>query len=103
VMRNGVEAPAPPNAPTLATMTPARTIQLDGDATEPLRPQITREPIPMPRVTNVFGNRPGEVSAATIDAATGIIALSPLTIVPLSSRPIVIAPLVLRPLSKSGQ
>jgi hypothetical protein len=98
VMRNRGEAPAPPNAPTLATMAPARAIQFDGDAMEPSRSQITRQPIRMPRVTNVFGNRPGEVAAATTDAARRHILAPRLTIVPLSARPI-----VLPALSKDGR
>jgi hypothetical protein len=99
VMRDRVEPPVPPKAPDIATMGRAPSTRWQGYvpgqySTAP----ITREPIRMPRVTNVFGNRPGEVSAATIDAIPKAIAVSPLAIVPLSARPI-----VLPPLSKGGQ
>ncbi|MFL6281331.1 MAG: hypothetical protein ACJ731_14540 [Vicinamibacterales bacterium] len=89
-----VDAPSPPHAPALAMLAPAPAIQVDPYAPpEPSRSQITRERIRMPRVTNVFGNRPGEVSAAAIDAATQNIVVPPLSIVPLSARPIVLPPL----------
>jgi hypothetical protein len=104
LVQDRVDPPAPPKAPDIATMGRAPSIRGEGYIpAQPSMPPVTREPIRMPRVTNVFGNRPGEVSAATIDAPTGIIAATPLTIVPLSARPIVIAPLVLPRLPKSGQ
>jgi len=104
VMRDRVEPPVPPKPPVFATMAPAPAIRLEGYIPgQSSRPPITREPIRMPRVTNVFGNRPGEVSAATTETARRVIAAPPLTIVPLSARPIVIAPLVLPPLSNGGR
>jgi hypothetical protein len=104
------DAPTPPRPPDMAKITalPAKvppTIRFfESNPAPPLAGgQITREPIRMPRVTNVFGNRPGEVSATTIEGRKREIVARPLTIVPLSARPIVIAPLVLPPPSKGGQ
>src|SRR3954470_23398759 len=102
VMRDRVEPPVPPKPPVFATMAPAPAIRLEGYIPGQSSRPITREPIRMPRVTNVFGNRRGEVSAATTETARRVIAAPPLTIVPLSARPIVIAPLVLPPLSNGG-
>lgn len=101
------DAPMPPGPPKVAkpielTTTPPPTrIEFNGRDIPGAR--ITKEPIRMPRVTNVFGNRPTEVSAATIDAGKREIVLQPLTIVPLSARPIGIAPLVIPSASKGGQ
>ena len=61
--------------------------------------RISREPIRMPRVTNVFGSERSGVSAATVrEPGVRRLApetLAPLTIVPLSARPILMEPLVL--------
>jgi hypothetical protein len=103
------EPPTPPRAPVIATPAPAPAIEpaiQTKIATAPVATpssDITRERIRMPRVTNVFGNRPGEVSAATIDGGKREIVAPPLTIVPLSARPIVIAPLVVPSPTKGGQ
>jgi hypothetical protein len=108
-----VGPPAPPKAPTMATMAAARpidasTIRIEGDGRPRAGGQITKEPIRMPHVTNVFGARSGEASAATVRTSEParprmLERLTPLTIVPLSSRPIVIEPLVLPALPKGGQ
>jgi len=103
------EPPTPPQPPAMATGAPVPIInseavmqqQVRGEAAIP--GQITKEPIRMPRVTNVFGGRPREASAATVDAGRREIFVAPLTIVPLSARPLVIEPLILPPLSKGGQ
>jgi hypothetical protein len=101
------DAPTPPGPPKvakpieLATTPPPARIEFSGPEISGGR--ITKEPIRMPRVTNVFGNRPAEVSAATIDADRREIVVPPLTIVPLSARPIVIAPLVIPSPPKGGQ
>jgi hypothetical protein len=101
------DAPTPPGLPKVArpivyTAAPPPT-RIESNRPDLPDARITKEPIRMPRVTNVFGNRPTEVSAATIDAGKREIVLQPLTIVPLSARPIVIAPLVIPSTSKGGQ
>lgn|SRR5574339_149031 len=100
-------APTPPKPPDMAKMIapvttpPPGRIEFNGPEIPGGR--ITKEPIRMPRVTNVFGNRPSEVSAATVDGGTRAIVLPPLTIVPLSARPVVIELLVLPEMRKGGQ
>jgi hypothetical protein len=111
LMRDRVEPPTPPKAPPIvATGVPPVGPPMVPAINEP-QPRragttsapITREGIPMPRVTNVFGNRRSEVSAATDRgtdsigrAGSGVLrsiapeTLAPLAIVPLSARPIVI-------------
>ncbi len=103
------DAPTPPKPPDMAkkaidlpAMAPP-TNDVEFDAPPIPDKQITKERIRMPRVANVFGNRPGEVSAATIDGGKQEVVVPPLAIVPLSARPIVIAPLVVPPPSKGGQ
>jgi hypothetical protein len=73
----------------------------------PGSPAVTREPIRMPRVSNVFGAPSSSVSA-TVDradsrivrpATTALDGLPPLRIVPLSARPIQIPPIVIDPLT----
>jgi hypothetical protein len=104
------ELPRPPAAPAMAVAAPAPSVDAEvviqhattrGDAGIP--GQITRERIPMPRVTNVFGNRQGQMSAATVDGMRREIVAPPLTIVPLSARPIMIKPLVITVLPKAPQ
>jgi hypothetical protein len=108
LMRDRVEPPTPPKAPVMAIPAPAPTIApvvptelAAGPAARPAA-EITRERIRMPRVTDVFGNRRNDVSAATIHLGRREIVVPPLTIVPLSARPIVIEPLILPPASKGG-
>ena len=104
------ELPARPVAPAMAVGAPAHAVDVEaviqqttvrGESAIP--GQITRERIRMPRVTNVFGGRPGQMSAASLDGARRNIVMPPLTIVPLSARPIVIEPLVIRALPKGGR
>ena len=108
LLRDGVEPPAPPKAPVMATPAPAPAIEpvfpTDVAAAPVSTPaaQITREQIRMPRVTNVFGTRRNEASAATIDSGKREIVVPPLAIVPLSARPIVIEPLIVPRLTKGG-
>lgn len=100
------DAPTPPGPPKVAKMIvltttpPPPAIEFRGPEIPGGR--ITKEPIRMPRVTNVFGTRAGEVSAATVDAGGKRIVAPPLKIVPLSARPIVIEPLIIPPLTKGG-
>jgi hypothetical protein len=108
LLRDRVEPPTPPKAPTVAAPAPAPAIEpvIQTEIEAPVgtrSSKITREPIRMPRVTNVFGNRPSEVSAATIDVGKREIVVAPLTIVPFSARPMVIEPLVLPSSPKGGQ
>jgi hypothetical protein len=109
LLRDRVEPPPPPKAPVMAMPAPAPPVDLIVNPAEPIslphpNARFTREPIPMPPdLANVFGNRAGNVSAATIDAGTREIVMPPLMIVPLSARPIVIAPLVMPSPSKGGQ
>lgn len=101
LLTDRVTPPTPPKAPMVALPAPAPAIEptietnVQAEAVRTPSAAFTRERIRIPRVTNVFGTRPGEVSAATIDAGKPKIVLQPLTIVPLSARPIVIAPLVI--------
>jgi hypothetical protein len=102
-----VEPPTPPRPPAIVvTGAPRVTADLrvapigEAPPSAAQGTQITRERIPMPRVTNVFGTRSGEASAATVRSneparRTRPQSLAPLTIVPLSARPIVIEPLVI--------
>jgi hypothetical protein len=101
-----VEPPAPPEAPpplVAGGISPVvLELRMPGTAdSPPASPQITNEPILMPRVTNVFGDRRSDVSAASVrepDVAAPRVTpdrLTPLTIVPLSARPLVIEPLIL--------
>jgi hypothetical protein len=101
-----VEPPTPPKAPSLIVSAGPPPIDLDAvlsTSTVTVPPLsiptkstgISKEPIPMPRITNVFGPRRDGVSATAVrepvirvDPET----LVPLTIVPLSARPIVIDP-----------
>jgi hypothetical protein len=115
LMRDHVEPPTPPKAPPMvATGAPPVGLPMIPAIGEHPRPAattpapITRERVPMPRVTNVFGNRRSGVSAAT-DRGTDSVGrassgarrsiapetLAPLAIVPLSARPIVVEPLVI--------
>jgi hypothetical protein len=110
-MLEHVEPPTPPRPPAVVVMgVPAvipelREARIDDSSPSAAQgTRITGEPIPMPRVTNVFGAQPGKASAATLRgsepaAPTPQQDLAPLTIVPLSARPIVIEPLV----PKAGQ
>ena len=110
-LQERLEPPTPPKAPAIAAsgIPPVQplSVGIDPDATAPPpnapRPHITQEPIRMPRVTNVFGNQPREVSAATIDVGRRDIVVPPLAIVPLSTRPIVLEPLVFPAPRKGGQ
>lgn len=110
LMPGRVEPPTPPKAPPLVFAGGAPPIVLPD--LKPMMVQLpglrnevaTSEAIPMPRVANVFGDRPSGVSAATV-RETGAIrvapeTLVPLSIVPLSSRPIMIEPLALQVLPK---
>jgi len=113
------EAPLPPKAPDISRLTapPSRTpnppnalsgppanmarskpIQLPGPSIR--SGEMTQQRIRMPHVRNVFGNRPGEVSATTVNSGSREIVVPPLTIVPLSARPIAIEPLALPALPK---
>ena len=121
LMPNRIEPPLPPKAPVMWAAAAVPVVDADKvisesgstleglptptarTAVNPPPRAITRETIRMPRVTNVFGKRPNEVSAATIDRSRREIVAAPLTIVPLSARPIVIAPLVVPPPAKGGQ
>ena len=105
------ELPTPPGPPAMATGAPAPVVDSEtviqqatvrGESVS-VAPPITKEPIRMPRVTNVFGTRPHDVSAATVDAGRREIVAAPLTIVPLSARRIIIEPLIVPPLGKGGQ
>jgi hypothetical protein len=110
-----VEPPTPPKAPSPIVAGVAPAVLLPAALSRYNPPpvpsgkrasQITKEPIPIPRVTNVFGDRRSDVSAASVrepGAAAPRVApetLTPLTIVPLSARPLVIEPLVLPALPK---
>ena len=108
LLTDRVEPPTPPKAPMVALPAPAPAIEpvieMDVQAETVATPSkgITRERIRMPRVTNVFGTRSGEVSATMIGGGRREIVEPPLKIVPLSARPIVIAPLVIPPAVKGG-
>jgi hypothetical protein len=106
LLPNPVELPTPPKAPMAAIPAPAPAIAPPADwdvrSDMAIAGRITKQPIRMPRVANVFGNPSGDVSAATVDAGKRQIAVEPLTIVPLSARPIVIDPLIIPPASKGG-
>lgn len=100
-----VEPPAPPKAPPMVLAGGAPPIVLpDFGAVVVESGGLVSIPIPMPRITNVFGAQPSGVSAATVrEPGADRIApetLEPLLIVPLSARPIVIEPLVLLALPK---
>jgi len=102
------DAPTPPKPPEMAKMLSPRAIDTPTTGRELAGPDrsdkpITKERIRMPRVTNVFGNRDGEVSAATINGGTREIVAPPLRIVPLSARPVVIELLVLPTLPTGGR
>ncbi len=95
LLTNRVEPPTPPKPPMVALPAPAPAIQATIHWEGPDIPgRITKEPIRMPRVTNVFGTRSGDVTATTIDAGKRVIVVPPLKIVPLSARPIVITPTI---------
>jgi len=115
LMPGHMEPPAPPKAPSpiVATGIPpvdleavlsTSTVTIPSVSIPGKSARITKEPITMPRITNVFGARRSAVSAATVREPVAVrIApemLAPLTIVPLSARPIVIEPLVVRGLQK---
>ena len=108
LMRDRIEPPMPPKAPSVAAPAGAPAIeppiQTDVQAAPVATPSpgVTHERIRMPRVTNVFGTRSGEVSATMIDAGKHEIVVPLLKIVPLSARPIVIEPLISPPLTKGG-
>ena len=108
-----VEPPTPPKAPPLAVATTVppvdpEALQASTRTETAVIPGtsrgLTKQPIPMPPVTNVFGGRPGGISAATVDGPGHIRVapetLAPLTIVPLSARPLVIEPLLLQRVPK---
>jgi len=103
-----VEPPAPPKAPPMVFAGGAPPIVLpDFGAVVAVVVEsggLVSIPIPMPRITNVFGAQPSGVSAATVrEPGADRIApetLEPLMIVPLSARPIAIEPLVLLALPK---
>ena len=106
MLRDQVEPPTPPKAPQIAIMSgvvPQPVIQAEQTSTEEGPAQVTRQQIRMPRVTNVFGNRSGEVSAATTETGKREIVAPPLTIVPLSTRPIVVERLTFPVPQKGGQ
>jgi hypothetical protein len=118
LMPGHVEPPTPPKAPSPLVATGVPPVDLEAlqstatatgpSAAIPAKSQgISKERIPMPRITNVFGDRPSGVSAATVREPARIrIApetLAPLTIVPLSARPIVIEPVVPATQSKGGR
>ena len=100
------EAPTPPAPPKAAKMieltTPPPPVTIESGGREASAGRITKEPIRMPRVTNVFGTRSDEVSATMINSGKREVFAPPLKIVPLSARPIVIAPLVIAPAVKGG-
>ena len=109
LMPGPVEPPPAPKAPSLIVASGPPPIDLEpvlstatvtgpsvSIPTESAR--ISKEPIPMPRITNVFSGQRSGVSAATVREPGA--ALAPLTIVPLSARPIVIEPLVIRSIPK---
>lgn len=106
------DAPTPPKPPDMATMTAPRandqaTMRNEFDGPSIPGGQITKELIRMPRVTNVFGTRRDDATAATVRGAEParprvLENLAPLTIVPLSARPIVIEPLSIPALPKGG-
>lgn len=118
LMPGHVEPPTPPQAPSPIVSAGAPPVDLEAvlstsTITNPSLPTPTRSPgiskerIPMPRITNVFGDRRSGVSAATVREPDAIRVapetLAPLTIVPLSARPIVIEPLVLGTPPKGGR
>jgi hypothetical protein len=108
------DQPLPPRRPALAIGAPAPAVDVEsvmshGSAGVWIPGQVTRESIRMPRVTNVFGNGRGEVSAATTEDPRRTKArhlapesLPPLTIVPLSARPIVLPQRIVVAPSKGG-
>ena len=102
------QVPTPPQAPVMAKAPPAPVVDIEAvirqktfSSEVAIPGQVTRERIPIPHITSVFGNRSGAVSAATVETGRRQIVVPPLTIVPLSARPVVIEPLVLP--SKGGQ
>jgi hypothetical protein len=113
-----VEPPSPPKAPSpivaggvrpvdLEALLSTSTVAVPGVSIPADSVRISKEPIRMPRVANVFGAQPPGISAATVREPEVLrIApetLAPLTIVPLSARPIVIEPLVLGAPQKGGR
>jgi hypothetical protein len=113
-----VEPPSPPKAPSLTFATDLLPVtpgpetivvpEVNSPGGRAPAAGITKEPIRMPLVTNVFGTRSGEASAATVPSneparPTRPQDLAPLTIVPLSARPIVVEPLVIPAPPKGGQ
>ena len=117
------EPPARPSAPSIFVATAPsvpdantsvrvlETAQPEATPPVPHAQGFTRERIPMPRVSNVFGTRTNSVSptvdrtsetGATRRARIDVDALPPLRLVPLSERPIEIPPLVVVPLAMPG-
>ena len=117
VMPGHVEPPTPPKAPSPIVSAGAPPVDLEAvlststmtypSMLTPTRSRISKERIPMPRITNVFGDGRLGVSAATVREPGAITiapeTLAPLTIVPLSARPIVIEPLVVGTPPKGGR
>jgi hypothetical protein len=113
-----VEPPTPPKAPSpivsagappidLEAVLSTSTVSATAVSIPTKSPGISKEPIPMPRITNVFGPRRDGVSATAVrEPAVIRVApetLVPLTIVPLSARPLLIEPLVLGTPPKGGR
>ncbi len=113
-----VEPPAPPKAPSPIVASGIRPVDLEAllSTSTVAVPAVSipadsvrtsKEPIRMPRITNVFGAQPPGVSAASVrEPGVPRIApetLAPLTLVPLSARPIVIEPLVVGAPQKGGR
>src|SRR6476619_1587649 len=110
-----VDAPTPPKAPPMnvAKATPVPPLagvippHEDGVRASVKSSNVTKEPIRMPRITNVFGAQPPGVSAATVREPGPVRispeTLAPLAIVPLSARPIVIEPLVVGDALRGGR
>jgi hypothetical protein len=108
VLHEHADAPTPPKAPSIVAtgipvIAPPASGTIEAAPTSPQvagRRRISRERIPMPRVSNVFGSGRAEVAATSTDATRsnrgGLVrpipeqSLPPLTIVPLSERPLVL-------------
>lgn len=112
LMPSQVEPPTPPKAPSPIVASGPPPIDLEAVLSTPTvtgpsvaiptnSARVSKESIPMPRITNVFGGQRSGVSAAAVrEPAIDRIALAPLTIVPLSKRPIEIDPLVVPSIPK---
>ena len=112
------------NQPAQASKAPPATAPVPDSTTKEQRtqataarrgasPRISSEPIPMPRVANVFGARTGDVSATAEPRAETVwpvpaasdnppAAVAPLVIAPLEIPALVVAPIVVAAPPKGG-